>query len=140
MIRKYGLYAVWVVAMLATTISFYLTEVQSFFPCHLCWYQKICMYPLAIIVGIAAWRGNLGIVVYLLPQTIIGFILACFQLIVQFFSIRGFFPIQFCAPGPHCKETIAFEMEPLYLPLLSVLAFLFINCMFFTIHHIIKKH
>jgi disulfide bond formation protein DsbB len=139
MIRKYGLYAAWVLAMLATFGSLYLNEVQSLPACHLCWYQKICMYPLAPIIGLAAWRGNLGIAVYLLPQTIIGFVLALFQVLIQSFSIRGFFPIEFCTPGPDCAETIAFGIESLTLPILSAIAFFFINVLLFILDHIHKK-
>jgi len=139
MIRKYGLYGIWVIAMLATFGSLYLNEMQSLPPCHLCWYQKICMYPLAIIVGLAAWRGNLGISVYLLPQTFVGFVLALLQIVVQSFSIREFFPIQICTPGPDCAKTIAFGIESITLPVLSAIAFFIINALLFAIHYTNKK-
>ncbi len=139
MIRKYALYAVWVIAMLATFGSLYLTEVQSLPSCHLCWYQKICMYPLAAITGLAAWRGYLGIAVYLLPQTVIGFILALFQILIQSFSIRGIFPIEFCTPGPDCAKTIAFGIDSLSLPILSSIAFFFINVLLFVVYYTTKK-
>jgi disulfide bond formation protein DsbB len=139
MVRKYGLYAVWVIAMLATFGSLYLNEMQSLPFCHLCLYQKICMYPLSIIVGLAAWRGNLGIASYLLPQTFIGFTLALFQILIQSFSIRSFFPIQLCTPGPDCAETIAFGIESITLPILSAIAFFTINALLFVIRHTAKK-
>jgi len=139
MIRKYGLYVVWVIAMIATSGSLYLSEMQSIPACHLCWYQKICMYPLAIIAGLAAWRGNLWIAVYLIPQALVGLVLACFQIVIQSFSIRSFFPIEFCTPGPNCTETIAFGIESLSLPILSAIAFLFINVLLFTIYRTTKK-
>lgn len=139
MIRKYALYAVWVIAMLATFGSLYLNEVQSLPACHLCWYQKICMYPLATIVGLAAWRGYLGIAAYLLPQTIIGFILSLLQLFIYSFSIRGMVPIEFCTPGPDCAKTVAFGIDPLSLPILSAVAFFFINALLFVIYLTSKR-
>ena len=139
MIRKYGLYAVWFIAMLATCGSLYLNEVQSIPACHLCWYQKICMYPLAFIAGLAAGRGNFGIATYLLPQTLVGLVLACFQIVIQSLSIRTFFPIEFCTPGPNCTETIAFGIESLSLSILSAIAFFFINVLLFVIRHVTKK-
>lgn len=139
MIRKYGLYATWVIAMLATCGSLYLSEVQSLPACHLCWYQKICMYPLAVIAGLAAWRGNLGIAVYLLPQTLLGLILSGLQVIIQSFSIRSFFPIEFCTPGPNCAEKVAFGIESLSLPILSAAAFFLINLLLLTIYRTTKK-
>ena len=36
--------------------SLYFSEVAHFPPCHLCWLQRFCMYPLVPILGFAAWR------------------------------------------------------------------------------------
>lgn len=46
------------VAVVATLGSFYLSEVAHFVPCKLCWYQRIGMYPLAVILVIAAVRKD----------------------------------------------------------------------------------
>ena len=47
-----------VVAVVATAGSLYLSEVAHFMPCRLCWYQRIGMYPLAVILPIAAIRRD----------------------------------------------------------------------------------
>lgn len=72
--KKYGLYAIWVISCLASFGSFYLGE-----PSTLDWGQRICLFPFVFIAGIAAWRGFLGISSYLLPQTFLGLCLALFQ-------------------------------------------------------------
>lgn len=49
-----------VVATVCMAGSLYLSEVAGFVPCRLCWYQRIAMYPLMLIIGAAAatrWRG-----------------------------------------------------------------------------------
>ena len=46
----------WVVALLATVGSLYFSEVAHFTPCNLCWYQRIAMYPLVVLLGVAAIR------------------------------------------------------------------------------------
>ena len=46
--------AAWAVAALATAGSLYFSEVAGFVPCTLCWYQRIAMYPLVVILGLAA--------------------------------------------------------------------------------------
>jgi disulfide bond formation protein DsbB len=46
----------WLVAALATAGSLYFSEVAGFVPCTLCWYQRIAMYPLVVILGLAALR------------------------------------------------------------------------------------
>jgi len=45
-----------VVAAVCMAGSLYFSEVAHFPPCHLCWLQRFCMYPLVPILGVAAWR------------------------------------------------------------------------------------
>jgi disulfide bond formation protein DsbB len=47
------------VAVVATAGSLYFSEVAHFTPCRLCWYQRLCMYPLAPLLGWSAWRRDL---------------------------------------------------------------------------------
>ncbi|HZC29968.1 MAG TPA: disulfide bond formation protein B, partial [Gaiellaceae bacterium] len=54
----YELWAAFVVAALATGGSLFLSEIAGFIPCELCWYQRICMYPLSILTLFAAWHGD----------------------------------------------------------------------------------
>jgi disulfide bond formation protein DsbB len=46
----------WIVAVLATVGSLYFSEVARYEPCTLCWYQRIAMYPLVVILGVAMIR------------------------------------------------------------------------------------
>ena len=49
------------VAVLATLSSLYLSEIADYVPCQYCWWQRIFMYPLAVILPIAAWRADRSI-------------------------------------------------------------------------------
>lgn len=49
-----------VVALVATLGSLYLSEVAGFPPCRLCWFQRIAMYPLVVVLGVAAVRRDAG--------------------------------------------------------------------------------
>ncbi len=62
----------WLVAVVATLGSLYYSQIRHFIPCEMCWYQRIMMYPNAIILGIALWRNDLGARWYALPLSIIG--------------------------------------------------------------------
>jgi hypothetical protein len=55
-IQPRALFATWVVAVFATAGSLYFSEVAGFAPCTLCWYQRIAMYPLVVILGVGAVR------------------------------------------------------------------------------------
>lgn len=79
MSRDNRLYLAWVVALVAMLGSLYFSEIRGFRPCILCWYQRICMYPLALWLGIAAFRGDLGIRRYALPLAIIGGLTGLYQ-------------------------------------------------------------
>ncbi len=50
----------WLVALVATLGSLYLSEVAHFTPCRLCWYQRIAMYPLVVVLGVGALRRDRG--------------------------------------------------------------------------------
>lgn len=52
-IRRYALHLAWLVAIIATGGSLYMSEILLWEPCKLCWVQRIFMYPLVLLLGIA---------------------------------------------------------------------------------------
>jgi disulfide bond formation protein DsbB len=76
MTRDNRLYLAWVVALIATLGSLWFSESLGFIPCVLCWFQRIAMYPLALLLGIAALRGDLNIRAYALPLAAVGWVVA----------------------------------------------------------------
>lgn len=64
--------AAFAVALTCTLGSLYLSEVAHFPPCELCWYQRIAMYPLTVILGVAALRRDAAVKWYVVPLTAIG--------------------------------------------------------------------
>ena len=57
-LHERALGSAWIVAALATAGSLYFSEVAGFVPCTLCWYQRIAMYPLVVVLGVGALRGD----------------------------------------------------------------------------------
>ena len=55
-----GVPLAWLVALVATLGSLYLSEVAHFTPCRLCWYQRIAMYPLVVVLGIGWLRRDVS--------------------------------------------------------------------------------
>lgn len=66
------LLVMWTVALLATAGSLYFSEIRGYTPCTLCWVQRIFMYPLIIIVGIAIVQKNVQIAATTLALAITG--------------------------------------------------------------------
>ncbi|WP_161881722.1 disulfide bond formation protein B [Deinococcus alpinitundrae] len=79
MTRDNRLYLAWVVALVAALGSLYFSEIRGFVPCILCWFQRVFMYPLAILLGVAALRADLNIRVYGLSLAAIGWLVALYQ-------------------------------------------------------------
>ena len=66
------LFLAFIVAAIAMSGSLYFSEARLFQPCKYCWYQRILMYPLVLLFGIAAIRNDRSIVIYTLPLSLIG--------------------------------------------------------------------
>ena len=71
-------------AIAATGGSLYLSEVLLIPPCVLCWYQRILMYPLVIILVAAKVRKVKRIWEIVLPFTFIGSALSIYHYYLQF--------------------------------------------------------
>ena len=66
----------WLVATTATLGALFLGEVMGMTPCVLCWYQRIFMFPLAIILGIACFADDRRGAVYGLALALGGLAMA----------------------------------------------------------------
>jgi disulfide bond formation protein DsbB len=74
-----------VVESVATAGSLWLSEGAGFPPCRLCWYQRIAMYPLAVILTIAAIRRDVAIRPYVLAICAIGAAISSYHVLVERF-------------------------------------------------------
>jgi disulfide bond formation protein DsbB len=81
-------YELWfgaIVAGAATLGSLYLSEAAHLIPCTLCWYQRIAMYPLALILTIAALRREGMIRIYATVIAVVGAVIAAYHYLIQWF-------------------------------------------------------
>ena len=97
MTRDNRLYLAWVVALVASLGSLYFSEIRGFVPCILCWFQRIFMYPLAIVLGVAALRGDLNIRLYALTLAVFGWLIALYQNLEVWGVVKT---IKACTAGP----------------------------------------
>ena len=74
-----------VVALVATVGSLWLSEGADFVPCKLCWYQRIAMYPLVPVLGMAAWRRDVWIRPYVVTLAVIGMAISTWHVLVERF-------------------------------------------------------
>ena len=71
-VSESGVWLAWLVALGATLGSLYFSEVADFTPCRLCWFQRIAMYPLAVVLLVGAIRKDLNVRWYAAPLAAIG--------------------------------------------------------------------
>lgn len=118
--RQHGLYFSWLIALIATLLSLYLSILEALPVCELCWYQRICMYPLAIILGIAAYRDDRMIALYTLPLAILGLLLSLYQYLEQ--MIPSFSWVHLCGAGTDCSKIHLQWFGFVTLPFLGLVA------------------
>lgn len=123
--NQFLLYGSWLVAITATLGSLYFSEIREYVPCELCWYQRILMYPLSIILGIATFKNDLNIKVYVLPLTIIGLSISIFHYLEQ--KVPGFAEIKPCVNGVPCNTQYINWLGFITIPFLAGTAFILIT-------------
>jgi disulfide bond formation protein DsbB len=120
-----SLLVAWIAAIVATLGSLYFSEVMHFIPCTLCWYQRIFMYPLAIILGVAVYRNDKGIFRYALPLSIIGMLIAGYHTLLQ--KIPYLQQFEMCTSGVPCSKDYINWLGFITIPLLALIAFTIIT-------------
>lgn len=115
------LFAAWLAALTATGSALFIGEVMGQLPCDLCWYQRIFMFPLVAVIGVAAFRADTAGWLYALPLAIIGWLVAAFHNLLYFGIIPA--AIKPCGKGPSCSGDGMTLFGAIPLPLLSVAAF-----------------
>jgi disulfide bond formation protein DsbB len=79
----YELWGAFAVAAIATGGSLFFSEIANFVPCELCWYQRICMYPLSILTLLMALASDHRAARYLLPLPVVGAGISVYHLLVE---------------------------------------------------------
>jgi len=125
-----ALIGAWLIALVSTLGALFLGEVMGRTPCVLCWYQRIAMFPLAVVLGIACYLSDLNVRRYALPLAIAGGAIAFWHSLL----FAGFISeaIQPCTQnGPSCsgEDQVLFGYLP--LPYLSLAAFCLILLLLF---------
>ena len=126
------LFLAWLIASVATLGSLFFSEVMGHAPCVLCWYQRICMYPLVLILPAGLFPFDGKLVRYALPLSIVGLLIAIFHLLL----VEGLIPenIKPCIQGIPCTEVQVAWFGFVTIPLLSAVSFLLISVLLVLTH------
>jgi disulfide bond formation protein DsbB len=115
------LFVSWLIALASTLGALFSSEIMGLEPCLLCWYQRIAMFPLALMLAIALLLFDARVARYALPLAIAGAGVAAYHCLL----IWGVVPKDLvpCGQGPSCAEVKLEVLGFITLPLLSLVAF-----------------
>ena len=114
------------IAAVATGGSLLLSEVAGYVPCTLCWYQRIAMYPLVVVVGVAALRRDRAVWHTVLPLTAIGATISTWHIAIERVPSLGG---DVCDPAAPCALRWVEEFGFLTLPTMALIAFAAISAL-----------
>ena len=114
-------FAAWLIAAISTLGSLFLGEIMGYTPCVLCWYQRIAMYPLVLILPAGLFPFDRRVVRYALPLALVGEGLALYHLAL----VAGWIPeaLKPCQQGVPCSDAQSLWLGFASIPLLSAMSF-----------------
>jgi disulfide bond formation protein DsbB len=125
-------FTAWLVAASATLGALFMSEIMGFAPCVLCWWQRIFMFPLVLILALGLFPLDPKVTRYALPLAAIGLLVAGFHVLLTV----GIIPetLAPCRDGIPCKTLQVEWFGFVTIPLLSFFAFLVLTLLLVTAH------
>ncbi len=122
-VTPFALQVAWIVAVLATFGSLFLQFFEQLDPCEFCWFQRICMYPLSLLLGIAAFRGDVQVA----KRYFIGLSLVGAGLAIYHYQLEHIPQPTVCGSAVPCNVAVINIFGFISVPFLSMAAFLLIS-------------
>lgn len=126
---KWGILAGFLLSVASIVMSLVYSEYFGIEPCGLCWFQRIFLYPQAILFGIALFKRDAGVWVYSVCLSVLG---AAVSLYHHYIQITGTHGLPCPASGGDCGKRFIYEFDYITFPLVafSMFAFLIVLMLF----------
>lgn len=126
------IFVAWLVAAMSTLGALFLGEVMALPTCVLCWYQRIFMFPLVLILPIGLFPFDARVVRYALPLAMLGWLIAVFHQLL----VVGVIPesLKPCTQGVPCSVKVIEWFGFVTIPILSIAAFSTIIALLLVAH------
>ena len=132
-IKKYGLYIAWTISLLAMAGSLYFSNVLGFPPCVLCWYQRIVMYPLVVLLAVGIIYKDTKVYRPALILSSIGTGIAVYHNLLYAKIIPE--SLAPCSAGVSCTTKFIQYYGFITIPFLSLVAFIIITSILLMFRH-----
>lgn len=123
-LAEYSLFAAWAIATVATAGSLFFSEIMRYVPCELCWYQRILMYPLVLLLGVAIVRKDYGQSRYALIFALIGACISTYHYLLQ--KVPGLSELGSACGIVPCNAQYINWLGFITIPFLALIAFVLI--------------
>ncbi len=123
-LQLYGPYLAFAPALAALLGSLYYSEIAGFVPCTLCWYQRILMYPLSLIILIGLIKHDEYLPTYVLPFSILGIFASTYHNLIQYGLVSH---SASCSTGIPCTLRYVNYFGFITIPLMALTAFILIT-------------
>ncbi len=110
-------------AIAALLGSLYFSEIAGFIPCELCWFQRILMYPIVVLLLVGIFNEDWLLPKYVLPLSITGFFVSTYHYMLQ----NGIFTTTACSAGVSCAAREINVFGFITIPFLAGIAFFLIT-------------
>ncbi len=111
------------VALVSTLGSLFLSEIAGWVPCKLCWFQRVFMYPLVILLGLAWWKKMKNVKPYAITLAALGLPIAAYHYGLHRFFFTGFIP---CSEGHTCNIVFVFQYGYITIPFMALTGFVLV--------------
>ncbi len=123
---KYGLLLAFLIALVATSGSLFYSQIAGFMPCDLCWFQRIFMYPLVVLLGLALIKKDSHIIDYALSLSVIGGLISLYHNYMYYYNNGLNVFCQLGGAQVSCVKRYVFEFGYVTIPLMALTAFVLI--------------
>jgi len=120
---RYGPQLAFGPALAALLGSLYFSEIAGFVPCTLCWYQRILMYPITILLIVGIFNDDWLLPKYVLPLSVSGIFVSAYHYLVQ----NNVFGSGFCSAGVSCAIRYVNVFGFITIPFMALTAFILIT-------------
>lgn len=128
-VRYYALPTAFSIALVALLGSLYFSEIANYIPCEFCWYQRIGIYPLSVILLVALITHDISVRKYVLPIALITPLLSIWHILLQ--RVPNLEGAATCSSDAPCTTIYVNELGFISIPVMALTASLTIAFLMF---------
>ena len=137
-INRHFLWLGFLIVLCASVFPLIYSEVIGFLPCVLCWWQRVFMFPVFFLFGVALWRQDRKVLYYAFPLLFVGFLVSVYQNFFYYFGAGSDLPCD--ATGVSCYQRLVSEFGGyISIPMMALTAFFGLLTLLMVVHFYKKE-